>query len=129
MLGAGQQSNLCSLCKRWFLEMLPRAGLLNSVCPTCSSQQNCYALFLRRKLECVPSKYTSKCVLLVICLFPNGHVCYSASWNKASMANKYKIKKGSKKKEHLSIVISLCTHMHSYLHMLDLKGVKLAVSL
>jgi len=69
------------------LETLPRADLLNCVCPSGPSQQNCYALFLRRKLECVPLKCTSKCVLLMICLFPNGQVCYAAPWYKASMAN------------------------------------------
>lgn len=111
------------------LETLPRADPLNPMRPAGPSQQNCYALFLRRKLEYVPSKYTSKCVILVICLFPNGWVCYAAPWYKASMANQYKIKKGREKRELLRTVISLCTHMHSYLHMLDLEGVKWAVSL
>lgn len=86
------------------LGMLPRADLLNCMCPTGPSQQNCCAPFLCRKLECVPSKYTSKCVLLVIYVFPNGQVCYAAPWYKASMANQYKIKKGRKKRELLELL-------------------------
>lgn len=47
-----------------------------------------------RKLECVSLKYTSKCVFLVIFLFPKDQVCYVALWYKASVANQYKIKRG-----------------------------------
>lgn len=83
-------------CKRCCLETLPRADLLNCIG---TRQQNCYALLSHRKLGYVPSKYTTKCVLLVICLLPKGQVCYGAVWYKTSVADQYKIKRGRKKRE------------------------------
>lgn len=59
----------------------------------------------------------------MICLLPKGQACYAAVWYKASMADLYKIKKREKEERTPQIVMSLCTHEHSYLHVLNLKRV------
>lgn len=101
-----------------WLEMLPKADLLNCLCSTGPSQQNCYAFFLHRKLECVPLKCTAACVLLVIFLFPNSQVCYAAPWYKVSKANQCNIEKGGRKRGLFELLFPcVLTCIAIYIHL------------
>lgn len=114
-LGQGSRAIHAHCVRGGWLEMLPKADLLNCLCSTGPSQQNCYALLLHRKLECVPLKCTAACVLLVICLFPNSPVCCAAPWYKVSKVNQCKIKKGGKKKELIELFPCVLTCIAIYI--------------
>lgn len=101
-LGQGSRAIHAHCVRGGWLEMLPKADLLNCLCSTGPSQQNCYALLLHRKLECVPLKCTAACVLLVICLSLTAQCVVLLHGIKYPRLTNAKSKKGERRKNSLN---------------------------